>query len=865
MSVSYIIILVNILFIAFGCRLKDEKQINQVVKNLDISWELISNKISDEPQFEAKFVITNRGDQTLGSENWAIFFNQTPRNILKVSDPELLQMEQISGDFYRLKPQSLFQLAPGDSIQFTYQGNNWMIKEVDAPMGMYFVTYDDQGNELARIPVDREIKPFIRPDQVSRFTYEATNMPTAQALFKENAAIQQIAQSEIPQILPSPISLQYADGNLILDKNYAIYHDEELTTEATYLRDFLSKEQNLELSLTTIDSAASLIKLSLGEVNVIKNIGEAYHLAITDQEVSIIGDSPTGVFYGIQSFLHLFPIKSFRGNSEVIEIPEVIITDAPFFGYRGMHLDVSRHFMNKESVYKLLDVMAFYKMNKFHFHLTDDEGWRLEIQELPELTEIGAYRGHTLTDEMYLHPAYGSGPDPKNNEAGSGYYSRQDFIEIIQYAYDRHIEVIPEINMPGHARAAIKAMNYRHDQLLKQGKEEEALEYLLIDTADESEYLSAQHYTDNTVNVCKESVYRFFTTVLEDVIAMYEEANVPLNIIHSGGDEVPIGVWEASPLCNQFLAENDQYDRASQLQAYFVSRIKAIAEDKNLKMAGWEEVALNRNEEGLFEVNPQFNDGTVIPYVWNNLWGNQDLGYRLANADYPVVLCNVTNFYFDLAYNRDPQEPGLYWGGFVDTRKAFDMIPFDIFKSMKEDQFGRPLQAEVDFIAMERLQEDRKDNILGLQGQLWSETIRNADMLEYYYLPKMLGLAERAWVGQEWGNIENEKARKEAFESSWSQFTHTLGYRNLPRLDYLFDGYNWRVPPPGLKFEDGKLYANVAFPSLTIRYTTDGSEPDENAQVYSRPIMLQGEVKAKTFSATGRSSKTSELTIDQLN
>jgi hexosaminidase len=150
---------------------------------------------------------------------------------------------------------------------------------------------------------------------------------------------------------------------------------------------------------------------------------------------------------------------------------------------------------------------------------------------------------------------------------------------------------------------------------------------------------------------------------------------------------------------------------------------------------------------------PEFTGGGMLPYVWNSLGDNLDLGNRLANGGYPVILCNVDHFYFDLAYNHHPAEPGLYWGGFVNTRKAFEFIPFDVFKSVLADPYGIPFDPARDFTGLERLKPEARKNIIGLQGELWSETVKGGEMLEYYYLPKMLGLAERAWCGQApWGN-----------------------------------------------------------------------------------------------------------------
>ncbi|MFC2125057.1 family 20 glycosylhydrolase, partial [Bacteroidota bacterium] len=501
-----------------------------------------------------------------------------------------------------------------------------------------------------------------------------------------------------------------------------------------------------------------------------------------------------------------------------------------------------------------------YKLNTLHLHLTDDEGWRLEIQELPELTEIGAFRGHTKDEKDHLFPAYGSGPEPDpDNTYGSGYLSRDDFKEILRYANDRHVEVIPEFNFPGHARAAIKSMEIRYERLLAEGKTEEAERFRLIDPEDNSVYNSAQNYKDNIVCVCRESVFNFYTTVIDDVIEMYKEADVPLKSFHTGGDEVPMGSWLKSPMCAEFLESRPELGEAKHLQAYFLDRVRIILGERDLNTAGWEEIVMKKLDNGGWEPIVKFAENRdVIPYVWNNLSGWEDLGNRLLNAGFPVVLCDVGNFYFDLAYYKEGEEYGHNWGGFVSTRDAFQFVPYDVYMSTKRDNMGNEFDYDTHFAGMERLKPESRENILGLQGQLWSETIKGGEMLEYYYLPKMLGLAERAWVGQpDWASIKNKSTRKSAEDESWNVFANRLGQRELLRLDKIFGGYKYRIPLPGAIKKDGKLHASIQYPGLIIRYTIDGSAPDMNSHVYEGPIDATGTIKLKAFNTVGRGSRTS--------
>jgi hexosaminidase len=302
---------------------------------------------------------------------------------------------------------------------------------------------------------------------------------------------------------------------------------------------------------------------------------------------------------------------------------------------------------------------------------------------------------------------------------------------------------------------------------------------------------------------------------------------------------------------------------AENLQAYFEGRLFEILMKKNLVMAGWEEIAMKKNDEGKWIPNPEFAGKEMLPYVWNSLGDNLDLGNRMANAGYPVILCNATNFYFDFGYNHHPQEPGHYWGGLVNTRRAFGFIPYDVFKSSMFDRYWKPIDSKSAFPGLEKLKPEAYKNIIGLQGTLWSEFIKGGKMLEYFYMPKMLGLVERAWAGQmDWGSLENDEERLDAMSRAWNEFANVVGQREMPRMDYLFGGFNYRLPPPGGIIEEGYLYANIDFPGLTIRYTLDGTEPSVDSPVYSGPVEVAGKVSLRSFDTRGRGSRVSVVELN---
>ena len=524
-------------------------------------------------------------------------------------------------------------------------------------------------------------------------------------------------------------------------------------------------------------------------------------------------------------------------------MPAIRVVDAPRFGYRGFMLDVARNFHPKPVVLRTLDLLARYKLNVFHLHLTDDEGWRIELPSLPALTAVGARRGHTLDSGTHLPPAFGSGPDV-DRPWGSGFYSRGDYVEILRYAAARHIEVIPELEMPGHARAAIKAMAGNQ-------------QYQLSDPEDRSVYTSAQGYHDNVMNPALESTYRFIERVVGELVAMHREAGVPLRHIHMGGDEVPAGVWEGSPAVQVYLKAHS-LTSVDDLWFAFYGRVEQILKTQGLLPSGWEEIAVRKTHRAGQPTNipnPDFAARGWRAYVWNNVPGGgaEDLAYRLANGGYDVVLSPVSNLYFDLAWNQNPEETGLDWGGYVDLRKPFQFIPFDYYRNVPVDPS--------EFVGKDRLTDYGRAHVVGIQGNLWSETLGAEGRLEYMLLPKLFGLAERAWAPDpDWAG-ERDPARADSlYREGWSRFVNVLGQRELPRLDREVPGVNYRIPTPGLKVEDGVVRCSVELPGFILRYTTDGSEPTVRSALVRGPIPFRGTIRVAAFTTRGRKGHTARLT-----
>jgi hexosaminidase len=403
-------------------------------------------------------------------------------------------------------------------------------------------------------------------------------------------------------------------------------------------------------------------------------------------------------------------------------------------------------------------------------------------------------------------------------------------------------------------------MEARYRYYMDKGDRKKAEEFRLIDPADTSSYLSAQLYKDNIVCVAFEPVYHFYETVIRDLVAMYKEAGYPLTFFNTGGDEVPEGAWKGSPECRKLLAANPGISDSRQLQAYFFSRVLEVLQKYGLGAGGWEEVVLNKDSFGRVSVNPEFAGRNVIPYVWDNTGENIDLGYRIANAGYSLVLCNVTNLYFDLAYNADPREPGLYWGGFQDAKDPFVLAPCDVFKSAVYDDFGNITKLYGDYSSKEHLKPENRKNILGLQAQLWSETVKGQEMMEYYVIPKLFAFAEKAWAdAPAWEEEADLTKRTAMIDHGWNEFANRIAKNEMPRLDYIYGGFSYRLPLPGAVIENGVLKANTSYPGVAVRLTTDGSEPNDRSVLYTGPMKVSGPVRLRCFSSSGRGGRLIEV------
>lgn len=772
----------------------------------------------------AHLLLDNHDSRALPAQGWSLYFNCVC-SVVTGDLPGKLLLEHVAGGLFRFRPAAGFAgVAPGSmlDVQYSYPGPVVNLSRV--PTGPYLV-YDATPAVGAAI-TDYEIVPIARPDSATA----SAKLVTPADTYRQNAEVDLLPPSAVPPVLPTPLQLQTGPGRLPLTARPAVNAPHTLAGEAALAN---------ALFPDGLPAGGAPLHLSIGTVAG-QPSPEAYTLTVrADTGIAITGNSAAGVFYGLQTLRDLMPLPGTANPS----LPEVTITDTPRFGYRGFQLDVARNFHNKQTVFKWLDLMARYKLNTLHFHLTDDEGWRLEIAGLPELTSLGAVRGHSDRPGVRLQPAYGSGPDPRD-ASGSGFYTRADYIEILRYAAARHIEVIPEIEMPGHARAAVQAMEARYHRLKAAG-DKRAAQYLLNDFDDRSVYRSAQYYTDNVVNPGLESTYTFIDHVVTQVAALHKAAGVPLHTIHVGGDELANGAWEQSP-ATRALMQKARLATTADVWDYFYDRVDGMLRRHGLSASGWEEIAARKTTlDGRRKLipNPRFTQRGFTAWVWNNVAGSEDFAYRLANAGYDIVLAPVTAMYMDQSYNANPEEPGVNWGGYIELATTYDFAPFDMLKNA--DSAAR--------IGKDRLTDYGRGHVRGLEATLFTETVRDPARIDYLVMPRLLAVAERAWAPDpDWARETDPAKSAVLHRAAWSGFVNALGQRVLPRLDLEHAGVAYRIAPPGLLVDGDGVLANHVLPGITLRYTVDGSTPTTSSPLVTGPIREHGVIQAAAFDRNGR-------------
>jgi hexosaminidase len=543
-------------------------------------------------------------------------------------------------------------------------------------------------------------------------------------------------------IIPKPVSLKVNPGTFTITRNTVmVVPDDADRKSADFFNDYLQQIYGYRLPISR-QSNSNGIRLATRNSATAK---DAYTLDIAANGVSITGDSPAGTFYGLQTLIQLLPVE----KAAALRIPFVAVQDAPRFQYRGLHLDVGRHMFPVAFIKKYIDYIALHKMNNFHWHLTEDQGWRIEIKKYPMLTQVGSYRDGTI-----IGRAPGTGND---NKRYGGFYTQEEVKEVVKYATDRHVNVIPEIEMPGHAQAALAS-------------------YPFLGCPGTGPYTVAQGWGvfDDIYCAGKDSTFTFLQDVLDEVIPLF-----PGKYLHVGGDEAPKTNWKTCPLCQKRIKDNNLKDEHG-LQSYFIQRMEKYINSKGKTVIGWDEIL----------------EGGLAPNALVMSWRGEAGGIEAAKQHHQVIMTPGSHVYLDHAQRL--KEDSVTIGGYtpVEMTYAYEPIP-------------KELNAE------------EAKYVLGAQGNVWTEYMHSPSKVEYMIFPRLSALSEVLWSPKEsrsWADFEprllKQFQRYDLWGANYSKAYYDIQVGIAPAADH-----NGVTVTLGSKDPTGKLTYEVKEKGSPVAYT----------------------------------------------
>ena len=473
-------------------------------------------------------------------------------------------------------------------------------------------------------------------------------------------------------IIPNPSQASIGEGSFVLDKTTGISFvasNAELKSIASAFNEYL--DSYYKFTLPVNEKGKDEISLKLIKSSPLGD--EGYLLKIDKKGILITAKTPAGIFYGIQSLKQLIPVP--QSGSASLSIPYADIKDQPRFQWRGLHLDVGRHYFPVSFIKKYIDYMAMYKLNTFHWHLTEDQGWRLDIAKYPKLTEISHWRdetvvGHARTSKIYDGRGYG------------GFYTKEQVKEIVRYATERYITVVPEIEMPGHSCAVLAAYPE------------------LGCTGGPYKVQTIWGVHKDVFCAGKEETFKFLENVLDEVCEMF-----PSKYIHIGGDECPKDEWKKCPTCQKRIKDEGLADE-HQLQSYFIQRIEKYLNSKNRQIIGWDEIL----------------EGGLAPGATVMSWRGIKGGIAAAKEKHNVIMSPNSHMYFDHYQSENKEKEPLAIGGFLPLDKVYSYEPIP-----------------------EELTADEQQYVLGAQANVWTEYIPSIKQVEYMLFPRICALSEVVW------------------------------------------------------------------------------------------------------------------------
>ena len=519
-------------------------------------------------------------------------------------------------------------------------------------------------------------------------------------------------KADYAQVIPQPRSVNMQKGApFLLQSSTVITYTagNDMQRNATFLSQWINELTGIKLGVqATKGKAKSVISLVIDAKAKDINNTEGYAINITNKGIVVRGKTAAGVFYGCQTLRKTMPALKNADGTAVIEMPAVAITDEPRFGYRGMHLDCSRHFYKASFVKQYIDMIALHNMNRFHWHLTDDQGWRFAVDKYPKLATIASQRNGTML---------GHCPNVIDHTPYGGYYTDEEIKDIIKYAADRYITIIPEVDMPGHMMAVLAA----YPELgCTGGPYETAMRWGIF---------------EDILCAGNPKSYEFLEAVLDKVCDLF-----PSRYIHIGGDEAPRTRWEKCPKCQAIIAKEgivakDGHSKEALLQGYLTHKVQAYLEAKGRRIIGWDEL-LGCDVD---------TTATIMS------WRGSEPGAKGAKLGHDVIMTPMPHCYFDFYQTKDIRNEPVAIGNFLDVAKVYAMQP-----------------------VADGLSPEAAKHIIGVQANVWTEYITCPEYVEYMILPRMAALAEVQWMPESQKNFDAFKKRITSFRSIYDHYGWTV-------------------------------------------------------------------------------------------
>ena len=511
-------------------------------------------------------------------------------------------------------------------------------------------------------------------------------------------------------IIPQPLQVSNGKGHFIVNpETKLVITNQQDAATASFLNKYLFTNYGFSLKIVKTATSNYIQITSLTQQEGLKASG--YHLQSTKEGVVITGNSAAGSFYGMQTLLQLLPTE----KSKALSIPVVQVDDQPRFAYRGAMLDVGRHFLPVSFIKKYLDYLALHKLNYFHWHLTEDQGWRIEIKKYPNLTKVGAWRNGTIVGR---YPGKGN-----DNRRDGGFYTQEQVKEIVQYAADRFITVIPEIEMPGHSGAAIAAypmLSCFPDQKTVIPDNMIAEKSKLELASGRVKLVQETWGVHSDVYAPTEYTFKFLEDVLDEVMALF-----PSKYIHVGGDECPKDDWKKSEFCQQLIKEKGLKDEHG-LQSYFIQRMEQYINKKGRTLIGWDEIL----------------EGGLAPNAIVMSWRGEEGGIAAAKENHQVIMTPGSHVYLD--HSQTNNEDSVTIGGFLTMETVYSYEPVP-----------------------KELTAQQATYVLGAQGNVWTEYMSNPSKVEYMLFPRLSALSEVLWSAKE---NKNWPAFQTKMESQYKRY-----------------------------------------------------------------------------------------------